>query len=169
MEYTLIVAIGKQNEIGKNNDLLWHLPRDMKFFKDTTNGHIVVMGRKNWESIPEKFRPLHNRQNIVLTRNTDYDAKDATVIANFDDIPAAVKDDLKTCFIIGGAQVYDLALKSGKVTEMYITHVDESFEADTYFPAISDLEDWQDEVILRHEKDDRNPYSFTIKRYWKEA
>jgi len=166
MEYSLIVAVGENNEIGKNNDLLWHLPRDMKFFKDTTAGEIVVMGRKNWESIPERFRPLPNRDNIVLTRNSDYKAEGATLIKEFSDIHDAVKDDHKTCFIIGGAQIYDIALQDGSVKEMFITHVHASFDADTYFPAI-DLENWQQEVILRFEKDEKNPHSFTIKRYWK--
>lgn len=166
MEYTLIVAVGRNNEIGKNNDLLWHLPRDMKFFKDTTNGHIVVMGRKNWESIPEKFRPLRNRENIVLTRNKDYEAEGAKVITSLDAISGAIQDDHKTCFIIGGAQIYEQAIEDGNVHEMYITHVDESFAADTFFPKM-DLDSWKSEVILEHEKDEKNAHSFTIKRYWK--
>jgi dihydrofolate reductase len=166
MKYALIVAIGKNNEIGKNNDLLWHLPRDMKFFKETTAGQIVVMGRKNWESIPEKFRPLPNRENIILTRNADYKAEGATVITSYDEIPHAVQNHKKTCFIIGGAQVYDLALQEDYLNEMYITYVDESFGADTYFPKI-ELENWNEEVLLRYEKDERNPYSFTVKRYWR--
>lgn len=166
MKYSLIVAVGKNNEIGKNNDLLWHLPRDMKFFKDTTNGHIVVMGRKNWESIPEKYRPLRNRENIVLTRNGAYIADGATVITDFTKIPGAIKDDHKKCFIIGGAEIYRQAIEEGNVSEMYITHVDEAFDADTYFPTIN-LDHWKSEVIFTNEKDDKNPYAFTIKRYWK--
>ena len=93
MKYALIVALGRNNEIGKDNDLVWHLPRDMKFFKDTTAGHTVVMGRKNWESIPKKFRPLPNRQNIVLTRNENYSAPGAEVIKNFKDIFISFKPD----------------------------------------------------------------------------
>lgn len=166
MEYSLIVAVGENNEIGKNNDLLWHLPRDMKFFKDTTAGEVVVMGRKNWESIPERFRPLPNRENIVLTRNDGYTAEGATVIKDFNDIKNVIKDDHKTCFIIGGAQIYDIALKEDSIREMFITHVHANFDADTYFPKI-DLSHWNEEVILHYEKDEKNPHSFTIKRYWK--
>lgn len=166
MNYSLIVAVGNHNEIGKNNDLLWHLPRDMKFFKDTTNGHIVVMGRKNWESIPEKYRPLRNRENIVLTRNGSYTADGATVITDFSMIPEAVKDDHKKCFIIGGAEIYKQAIEEGNVNEMYITHVDASFDADTFFPAI-ELANWNSEIIVTNDKDEHNPYAFTIKRYWK--
>jgi dihydrofolate reductase len=166
MKYALIVALGRKNEIGKNNDLVWHLPRDMKFFKDTTAGHTVVMGRKNWESIPEKFRPLPNRQNIVLTRNENYSAPGAIVIKNFNDIPSVVNDKNDKCFIIGGAQVYKLALTDGNLEEMFITYVDETFDADTHFPEFNKAE-WNEETMLTYEKDEKNPHSFVIKRYWK--
>ena len=167
MELSLIVAMGKHREIGKDNDLLWHLPRDMKFFKETTLGHTVVMGRKNWESIPERFRPLTDRENIVLTRNEDFEAEGATVIHNFDELSNVVdNNDDKKCFIIGGAQVYDIALKSGQVNEMYVTEVDETFEADTYFPFV-DSSGWEVEVVLEHEADDKNPHSFRVKRFWR--
>ena len=166
MKYALIVALGRNNEIGKDNDLVWHLPRDMKFFKDTTAGHTVVMGRKNWESIPKKFRPLPNRQNIVLTRNENYSAPGAEVIKNFKDIPSVVNDKNDTCFIIGGAQVYQLALTDKDLQEMFITHVDETFDADTHFPEF-DKAEWNEEIILKYEKDSKNPHDFVIKRYWK--
>lgn len=167
MELSLIVAMGKHREIGKDNDLLWHLPRDMKFFKETTLGHTVVMGRKNWESIPERFRPLTDRKNIVLTRNEDFEAEGAIVIHDFDELSSvAESNNDKKCFIIGGAQVYDIALKSGQVNEMYVTEVDETFEADTYFPFV-DSSGWNVEVVLEHEADDKNPYSFRVKRFWR--
>jgi len=168
MKYTIIVAIGANNEIGKDNGLLWHLPRDMQFFKKTTMDHVVIMGRKNWESIPERFRPLSNRENIVLTRNLNYSADGAKLITKFSAIPTAVANPDKKCFIIGGAQIYQLALDDGNVHEMYITHVEAAFDADTFFPSV-DLSSWQQEVILKQEKDDKNPYAFTVKRYWKEA
>lgn len=167
MELSLIVAMGKHREIGKDNDLLWHLPRDMKFFKETTLGHTVVMGRKNWESIPERFRPLTERQNIVLTRNEDFSAEGAVVIHGFDELSTVVETSGdKKCFIIGGAQVYDIALKSGQVNEMFVTEVDETFEADTFFPFV-DSDGWEVEVVLEHEADDKNPYSFRVKRFWR--
>lgn len=168
MKTALIVAMGNNGEIGYNNDLLWHLPRDMKFFRETTTGHVVVMGRKNWDSIPVRFRPLKDRENVVLTRNTDFKLSDAETLASFDEVVAKYfdREDPRTCFIIGGAQIYKLALDSNKIEELYITHVDESFKADTYFPDIN-LEEWNSEVLLKHEKDAKNPYSFTIKRYFK--
>ena len=168
MKVSLIVATGKNGEIGKNNDLIWHLPEDMRFFKETTQNHIVIMGRKNWDSIPEKYRPLANRENVVLTRTEGYEAKGATV---FNNLAEALNfynqpDEKRTCFIIGGAQVYQLALDSGNVEEMYISHIDEAFDADTFFPTV-DFSQWKSEVVKTHPKDEKNPYSFTVKRYWK--
>ena len=167
MELSLIVAIGKHREIGKNNDLLWHLPRDMQFFKETTLGHIVVMGRKNWESIPERFRPLKGRENIILTRNKSFKAEGAKIIHEFEDLKNIISDnDGRKCFIIGGAQVYDIALKSGLVNEMFVTEVDETFDADTYFPFVNE-DGWEVEVVFEYAADEKNPYSFRVKRYWK--
>nr|WP_205677800.1 dihydrofolate reductase [Brumimicrobium salinarum] len=165
MKHALIVAMGKHREIGKDNDLLWRLPRDMKIFKETTLNHVVVMGRKNWESIPEKFRPLPQRKNIILTRNKDYKAKNAIIIHDFKDISKHL-DENEKCFIIGGAEIYQLALKHDFVDEMYITQVDETFEADTFFPFVN-WENWEEEDLLKYEKDDKNPYSFTVKKYTK--
>src|SRR5690554_7894244 len=114
MKCALIVAMGKHREIGKDNDLLWKLPRDMKFFKETTQGHTVVMGRKNWESIPEKFRPLPNRKNIVISRNADYKAEGATLITDLKELSQHIEVGQK-CFIIGGAQIYQLALEQDMI------------------------------------------------------
>lgn len=166
MKVALIVAIGKNREIGKNNDLLWHLPRDMRFFKETTVGHAVVMGRKNWDSIPKRFRPLTDRRNILLTRNTSFQVDGAEVVHTIDEAYALCHKNKETCFIIGGAQVYDLALNSGKVEELFITHVDESFDADTFFPVI-DLEDWNQAELFSQAKDEKHPHAFVVKHYWK--
>lgn len=163
MKCSLIVAMGKHREIGKDNDLLWHLPRDMQFFKETTTGNTVVMGRKSWESIPSKFRPLPNRKNIVITRNPDYKAEGAIVVTDFSALSRHVEKDEK-CFITGGAQIFQLVFEQGIINEMYITHVEGTFEADTFFPFVN-WENWEEEDILKFEKDDKNPYSFTIKKY----
>lgn len=168
MKVSLIVATGRNGEIGKNNDLIWHLPADMKFFKDTTQGHIVVMGRLNWDSIPAKYRPLTHRENAVLTRTPRYKAEGATV---FNDLEAALNyynqpNEERTCFIIGGAQIYQLAIEASCLVEMYISHIDEAFDADTFFPQV-DFSQWNSEVVMIYEKDAKNLHSFTIKRYWK--
>ncbi|HLW30407.1 MAG TPA: dihydrofolate reductase [Brumimicrobium sp.] len=163
MKCALIVAMGKHREIGKNNDLLWRLPRDMQFFKETTQGQIVVMGRKNWESIPEKFRPLPNRKNIVISRNPDYNPEGAILITDLKDLKQHLEVD-KKCFIIGGAQIYQLALEQDLIDEMYVTLVNETFDADTYFPFVN-WENWEEEDILEFKSDDKNPHSFTVKKF----
>ena len=166
MKIALIVAMGRNREIGKNNDLLWHLPKDMHFFKETTIGHAVVMGRKNWDSIPERFRPLSNRRNIVLTRNASIQLDGAEVVHTLEEAYALCEGKNEVCFVIGGAQVYHLALQSDSVKELFITHVDEEFDADTFFPNI-DLSDWSQEMLFSQPKDEKHPYAFEVKRYWK--
>lgn len=165
MKYIAIVAMGRYREIGRKGRLLWKLPRDMQFFKETTMGHTVVMGRKSWDSLPKSFRPLPGRKNIVITRNRDFQAEGATIISDLRDIEKIVPENEKKCFIIGGAQIYQLALDYGIINEMYITHVDERFpNADTFYPFIN-WDHWDSEEILTHPKDEENPYSITIKRY----
>jgi dihydrofolate reductase len=167
MKVALIVAVDNENGIGKNNDLMWHLPDDMRFFKEKTTGHVVVMGRKNWDSIPAKFRPLPNRENAVLTRNLTFSESGCKVFNSLEECFFAystVSD--KKVFIIGGGEVYKLALESGYVTEMFITHVHKSFGADTFFPSFS-MEDWTIETVLTHDKDEKHEAGFTIKHYTK--
>jgi dihydrofolate reductase len=167
MKVALIVAVDNENGIGKNNDLMWHLPDDMRFFKEKTTGHVVVMGRKNWDSIPAKFRPLPNRENAVLTRNLTFSESGCKVFNSLEECfseYSTVSD--KKVFIIGGGEVYKLALESGYVTEMFITHVHKSFGADTFFPPFS-MEDWTIETVLTHDKDEKHEAGFTIKHYTK--
>lgn len=169
MKFSLIVAAGSRGEIGKDNDLVWHLPEDMKFFKETTKGHIVVMGRRNWDSIPERFRPLPGRENVVLSRLTTNLGEGVRVFSSLDEAYASYKalsDETRTFFIIGGAQIYDLALKHPDLCEMYITHVEGEFDADTFFPAVNPME-WMAEELLHHPKDETHSHSFTVKRYWR--
>jgi dihydrofolate reductase len=168
MKFALIVATGSRGEIGKDNDLVWHLPEDMKFFKETTKGHIVVMGRRNWDSIPEKYRPLPGRENVVLSRSSATNAEGARVFQSLNEAYDAyhVDGENRTFFVIGGAQIYELALKHPMLNEMYITHVDGEFDADTFFPAFKNS-DWNVEEIFSHPKDDRHSHGFTVKRYWR--
>ena len=139
--------------IGKNNDLMWHLPNDMRFFKETTAGHVVVMGRKNYESIPEKYRPLPNRENVVLTRNTSYVADDCNIFYSLEDCMKYYEsEEERTIFIIGGGQIYREALEMDVVDEMFISHINHSYGADTFFPEF-DLKKWKVESILEQPKD----------------
>lgn len=169
MKTALIVAMDNERGIGKNNDLMWHLPADMKFFKDTTSGHIIVTGRKNYDSIPERFRPLPNRENAVLTRNKEYQAPGALV---FDSLETCLNhyanETERIVFIIGGGQIYREAMETGVVDELFITHVDHRYGADTFFPAFDEA-DWNVEVIGEQQPDEKHEAGFRIKKYTKKS
>lgn len=166
MKVSLIVAMDSDRGIGKDNDLMWHLPADMKFFKETTTGHVVVMGRKNFESIPEKYRPLPNRENVVLTRNKDYSAPNCLVFHSIEECIAHYSAEEKKAFIIGGGEIYKEALELDIIEEMYITHVDDTYDADTFFPEI-DLNIWNSTSVLFFSKDEKNKSDFSINLYTK--
>ena len=167
MKTVLIVAMDKSRGIGKNNDLMWHLPNDMKFFKKTTTDHIVLMGRKNFESIPEKYRPLPNRENVILTRNESFSAEGCTVINSLEECQEMYSAfDERTFFVIGGGEIYRLAMEKGMIDEMIITHVNHNYDADTFFPAF-ELCDWNVETLETQEKDERHNASYSIIKYTK--
>ncbi len=167
MKISLIVAMDKDRGIGKNNDLMWYLPSDMRFFKETTSGHVVVMGRKNYESIPEKYRPLPNRENVVLTRNESYVAEDCNVFHSLEECLSYYKtEEERTVFIIGGGEIYRQALEMNVIDEMYISHINHSYGADTFFPSF-DLKDWTVETILEQARDEKHGASFSVIRYTK--
>ena len=164
----LIAAIGKNQELGRNNDLLWRLKSDMQFFKTLTSGHWVIMGRKSWESLPPRFRPLPNRTNAVISRNADFSAEGAHVFSNLQSaIDEARNSQAEKIFIIGGAQIYRQALEENVVDEMYLTHVEGSFgDADVFFPKIENA-DWKIEKLGRFEMDESNEFSGTFFHYQK--
>jgi dihydrofolate reductase len=165
MSVVIIAAIAKNRGIGRDNDLPWSLPDDMKFFKTTTNGRSVIMGRKNFESIPHKYRPLPNRQNIIVTRKDDYKAEGCTVVNSIEEgIEKAEREG--DIFIIGGGQIYADALENNLVDEMLLTEVQAEIEADVFFPKF-DKSEWREIKISEHEKDEKHDYSFVIKKYVK--
>jgi len=164
MKVSLIVAMDTNRGIGKNNDLMWHLPADMKFFKETTTGHIVVMGRKNWDSIPERFRPLPARENVILTRNRDFQTEGATVFHSLESAIEHFKNDIRNFFVIGGGEIYRKSMDLKCVDEMYVTQVNAVYSADTYFPSFDESE-WTITELFHHEKDSTHEASFTVKRY----
>ena len=132
----LIAGISKNNCIGINGDLPWHIPEDMAHFKKITTGHTVIMGRKTWESIPQKYRPLPNRKNIVLTRNTHYDVpSDVMVCSSLSEALDKTKDT--HIFLIGGSSVYTEGIT--KADRLHITHVHKHIDGDTFFPEIDPL------------------------------
>lgn len=167
MIVSLIVAIAENNVIGRDNDLIWHLPKDMAFFKQTTLNHYIITGRKNYESIPKKFRPLKDRVNVVVTRQKDYNEEGCLVVHSIEEGIALAQEAGETeCFIIGGGQIYKSVMERNLVNNLYITHVLESFEGDTFFPNFNS-NDWDEETILTHLKDEKNKYSFVVKKYTK--
>ena len=161
MKVSLIVAVSINGVIGKDNNLIWHLPKDIKFFKDTTLNHHVIMGRKNFESIPHKFRPLPNRINIVITRQSDYKAEDSIVVNSVEEALKVAKSNVENeAFIIGGGQIYKLALEANLIDRIYLTKIHHSFDGDTFFPELSS--DWEE--IKREDcfKDDNHKYDYSF-------
>ena len=164
----LIVAISANRVIGKDNDLIWHLPADMKFFSEQTKGHIVLMGRRNWHSIPDKYRPLPARLNVVITRDTCFDETGCNVYHSVEKGIDAYQSDERDLYIIGGGQIYSYCLEHELVDELYITHINQSFEGDTYFPEISE-DKWNKKLLFSHEIDEKNPHSFEVYHYTKNS
>jgi dihydrofolate reductase len=166
----LIAAIGKNQELGRNNDLLWRLKSDMQFFKTLTSGHWVIMGRKSWESLPPRFRPLPNRTNAVVSRNADFSAEGAHVFSNLQSaIDEARTLQAEKIFIIGGAQIYRQAIEEKLVDEMYLTHVNGSFDdADVFFPVIEES-NWHIQEIGRFDADLNNEFSGRFLHYTKNS
>ena len=133
MPLHLIYARARNNVIGKNGDLPWHLPEDLAHFKRTTLGQAVVMGRITWESIPEKFRPLPGRKNVVVSRQAGYPALGATVVTSFQAALAMFPPD-EVVWLIGGAQLYAQALPMA--SQVVVTEIDDDFEGDAFAPTL---------------------------------
>ncbi|MBR5685280.1 MAG: dihydrofolate reductase [Muribaculaceae bacterium] len=156
-----IVAIDENGAIGRQGDLLCHMPADMKHFKEVTMGHSIVMGRKTFESFPR--RPLPGRQNIVITRNADWQYPGVTVAHSLEEAIAVAETD--TVFIIGGAQVYAEALPLVGVLHLTLIHARWA-SADAFFPPLN-MEEWEEVSREHHASDHRNAYEFdfiTLKR-----
>lgn len=149
---SIIAAISENNCIGKDGDLPWHIPEDLQHFKAVTSGKPVIMGRKTWESIPEKYRPLPDRTNIILTRQADYTVPDGVLL--FSNIKEAIDSQsaAEETVIIGGAQIYTMAMP--KADTLYITHVHQTVDGDTFFPDI-DMDSWKET-----KREDHQEYSF---------
>lgn len=160
MSISIIVAVAENNVIGKDNSLIWHLPADMKFFKEKTLGHCVITGRKNYESIPEKFRPLPGRTNIIITRQKNYNAPGAIVVGSIEEaIKRAKETNDKEIFIIGGAEIFKQTLDL--TDKIYYTKIHHSFEGDTFFPEI-DLKTWKEAARTDHNADEKNKYKYSF-------
>lgn len=162
MIVSAIAAVAENGTIGREGDLPWSLPDDMRFFMRTTTGHHIITGRKNYESIPEKYRPLKGRVNIVITRSTDYTAPGATVVGSLEDaLDVARKAGEEEVFIIGGGQIYREAMEKDLVDRAYLTLVHASIPGDTFFPTI-DASDWLEFSRQPHDADERHAHSFSF-------
>ena len=163
MTISMIAAVSTNGVIGRNNDLPWHLPDDMKYFMQTTKGHCVIMGRKNYESLPEKFRPLPNRYNIVVTRQPNYSASGCVVVSSMDkafqETNPAFPDEV---FLIGGSQIYAEGLS--RAHKLYLTEIHAQIGGDVFFPAF-DRAQWHENSRIHHPADDRHAYSFDFVVY----
>lgn len=159
MSLTLIAALDLDNGIGKENRLLWHLPDDFQHFKHLTMGHCVIMGRKTLESLPKL---LPKRTHIILSRDKNYQREHCTMVSSIQEAIAVAHEQDEHPFVIGGGEVYKLALPYA--TTLELTRVQAHFQADTFFPEI-DLQVWQ---LVRqdfHPKDESHPYDFYFETY----
>lgn len=162
MIVSAIVAVSENGIIGRKGDLPWRLPDDMKFFQRTTMGHHVITGRKNWDSIPLKYRPLKGRPNIVVTRNADFEAPGAVVVGSLSEALALARHEGETeAFIIGGGEIYMQALRERLVDRLYITRVHAHIDGDTSFPSITSNE-WKEVWREEHAADTQHAHAFTF-------
>ena len=152
---TLIAAASENNALGKDNDLVWHLPDDFKRFKALTSGHFIVMGRKTFESFP---KPLPNRTHIIITRQKDYEVPEGCIVVNSLSSAIEVCPKDEDIFIIGGGQIYKQSIEIADKIEL--TRVHTTVEADTFFPEI-DEEIWEVIQSEYHPKDEKHKFDFT--------
>ncbi|MCF6223607.1 MAG: dihydrofolate reductase [Flavobacteriaceae bacterium] len=155
---TIIAAIAKNNALGKDNKLIWHLPADLKRFKKVTSGHHVIMGRKTYESLG---KPLPNRTNIIISRDKNYIANDCVVVHSLTDaIKAAATDN--NPFILGGAEIYKQAMEVADILDLTFVH--HEFDADAFFPKI-DADIWKEESKVDFNADEKNKYTYSFVKY----
>ena len=158
MKISQIVAISENRAIGKDNDLIWRLPADIKHFKEVTMGHCMLMGRKNFESIG---RPLPGRTTIIVTRDTNYKMEGCHVVNSIESgIELAKSLNEQELMVIGGGEIYNQTLSITQ--KLYLTEVHERFDADTFYPEIDD-KDWKLVEEESFQKDEKNPFDYTFK------
>jgi dihydrofolate reductase len=163
MILSLIAALSRNKTIGKNNGLPWNLPDDMKYFMQTTRNHFVIMGRKNYDSLPKKFKPLPDRTNIVITRQSDFYAPHCIVLNSLEKgIEIARDAGEKETFIIGGAEIFKMTLPSAQL--LYLTEIQADINGDTFFPEFN-TDDWKELSRKPHPVDSRHSFAFDFVVY----
>lgn len=155
MRISAIVAMSENRVIGNDNQLPWHLPADLKYFKKITVGNSILMGRKTYESIG---RPLPERNNIIVTRDAHFKAPGCLVVNSLETALASVAEQ-KEIFVIGGAMLYQQMLP--RIQRLYVTQIHQDFVGDTYFPQM-DMNDWQEAERVDHEPDEKNVYRYSF-------
>jgi len=155
---SIIVATAKNRVIGKDNKLIWHLPADLKRFKQLTMGHHVIMGRKTFESIG---KALPGRKTIIITRQKNYEAADCVVVKSLPYAIELCRNDSEA-FITGGAQIYELAIPM--IEKIYLTRIHHSFEGDAFFPELNKAA-WKITFMENHKADEKNPYDYSFVNY----
>ncbi len=155
MTVALVVAISENNAIGKDNQLLWHLPADLKHFKAITTGHTLIMGRKTFDSIG---KPLPNRRNIVISRNAELTIAGAEVYQNLAEALQACAHEAEI-YIIGGAEIFNQSIQLAN--KIYLTRVHQTYEADTFFPEL-DSSQWEESNLEQHLPDEKNTVAYTF-------
>lgn len=160
MTLALIAAVDRRGGIGLGNELLWRHGEDQRHFKQATMGHPVIMGRKTWDSLPERFRPLPGRRNIVVTRNAQWSAQGAEAARSLDEA-LALAAGAPRVFVMGGAQLYELALP--RADELVLTEIDAEFQADAFFPAW-DRSSYDEVSREAHEDGAGRPFAFVTYR-----
>ncbi|MGP4079620.1 dihydrofolate reductase [Pseudalkalibacillus sp. R45] len=153
---SLLLAMGMDRVMGKDNDLPWHLPEDLKWFKRVSSGHTIIMGRKTYESIG---KPLPNRKNVIVTNDKNYEAEGCVVTHSLDE---ALRQDGEELIVIGGAEIFKQVLE--KASRIYLTYIDEEFEGDTYFPELDESK-WELKSKEKGIKDEKNPYDYYFMIY----
>lgn len=154
----LIAAVAENNALGKNNDLLWHLPKDFKRFKEITSGHHIIMGRKTFESFP---KPLPNRTHVIITRQKNYVCEECIVVQDLEKAIAVCPKN-EDIFVIGGGEIYSQSIHLAD--QLDITRVHHSFEADVFFPEI-DPEIWELTTEVVNLKDEKHPYDYSFQTF----
>ena len=154
----IIAAVAENNALGKNNDLLWHLPNDFKRFKEITSGHHIIMGRKTFESFP---KPLPNRTHVIITRQKDFKYEGCIVVQNLEKA-ISVCPKGEDLYVIGGGEIYQQSISFAD--QLDITRVHHSFDADVYFPAI-DPKIWELATETFHSKDERHLFDYTFQTF----
>jgi len=158
MIISLIAAVADNRVIGKDNKLVWDLPRDMKYFMDITSNHFILTGRKNYESIPPRFRPLKNRTNVIITRQNSYEAEGTIIVHSLEEaLELARNEGENEAFIIGGGEIFEQSIDLAD--RLYITEVKSEFDGDTLFPEYNPA-DWKEISRVENLPDNNHKYAF---------